>query len=129
MNVLWLVEDSPNQLKRLESLLRDLEYEVHAFRNADELLEHISDLPTPDAIVMDLALKVTSNGFQAAEKIRALRPEISVEKFCFISGWKKQFSPLTPNAFADSEIIDKANWRLQDLQEALDHAINSQRTA
>ena len=125
MSVLWLVEDSPNQLKRLETLLSDLGHKVYAFHNADELLEHIVDLSTPDAIIMDLALKVTSNGFQAAQKIQELRPEISTRKFCFISGWKKQFSPLTPAEFSDITIIDKGNWRLTDLQAEINRAINS----
>ena len=129
MSVIWLIEDSPNQLKRLESLLTDLEYVVYAFRNGDELLEHISDLPAPDAIVMDLALKVTANGFQAAESIRALRPDIPKEKFCFISGWKKDFSSLTPPEFSEAEIIDKGNWTVDELEAQLNHAIQSKAAA
>jgi CheY-like chemotaxis protein len=125
MSVLWLIEDSPNQLKKLQTFLTKLGNTVHAFRDADELLEHIADLPLPDAVVVDLALKVTSNGFQAAEEIRRQRPEIGAERFCFISGWKKSFLPLIPNQFRDNEIIDKGNWNLQQMQAALDHAMHS----
>jgi CheY-like chemotaxis protein len=127
MSVLWLIEDSPRQLKDLQSLLTKMGHTVHAFSDTDEVLEHISSLPTPEAIVVDLALKGTSNGFQTAEEIRKLRPEIAAERFCFISGWKKQFTPLAPAEFQSNKIIDKGNWTLNDLQTALDRAIKSQK--
>src|SRR5947207_2498625 len=107
MNELWLIEDSPRQLKDLQSLLTKMGYKVHAFRDVDELLPEISQLPAPIALVVDLALKGTSNGFQAAQEVRRLRPEIDAQKFCFISGWKKQFSPIMPQEFQGCEIIDK----------------------
>ncbi len=126
MSVLWLIEDSPRQLKGLQSLVTKMGHTVHAFRDTDEVLERISSLPSPDAIVVDLALKGTSNGFQAAKEICKLRPEMSAEQFCFISGWKKQFTPLTPGEFQNNIIIDKGNWTLIDLQTALDRAIKNE---
>lgn len=129
MGVLWLIEDSPNQLKTLQSFLTKLGHTVHAFRDADELVEHIAGLPAPDAVVVDLALKVTSNGFQAAEEIRRQRPEISPTKFLFISGWKKSFLPLIPDQFRDNEIIDKGDWNLQQMQAALNQAMHRQAAA
>lgn len=125
MIVLWLIEDSNNQRERLQSLLTKMGYTVHAFENIVEVLGRIADLPAPAAVVVDLALKGTSNGFQAAETIRKMRPEIPTGRFCFISGWKKQFAPMRPPEFSEPEIIDKGNWQLEQLQKELDRAINS----
>jgi CheY-like chemotaxis protein len=124
MSVLWLIEDSPQQLKDLRSLLMKMGHSVYEFRDVDELLEGISKLPLPEAVIVDLALKGTSNGFQAAQKIRKLRPDIDLERFCFISGWKKQFNAIIPPEFRDSGIIDKANWTLDDLQKAIAAAVS-----
>lgn len=129
MSMLWLIEDSPRQLKDLQALLTRMGHIVHAFRDTDELAEHLMSLPFPDAVVVDLALKGTGNGFQAAAEIRRLRPEITPDKFCFISGWKKQFSPIMPAEFKENGIIDKGNWTLQDLKSALDRAMHSPRGA
>lgn len=125
MSVLWLIEDSSRQLADLQTLLTKMHFTVYAFRDTDDLLEQIASVPTPDAIVVDLALKGTSNGFQAATEISKRRPEVTRERFCFISGWKKQFSPIAPPEFAQNYIIDKSNWKLEDLQRAIESAIHS----
>jgi len=122
MSEVWLIEDSPDQLRRLESLLTDLGHFVHAFQDPVELLEQISGLPFPGAVVVNLGLR-TTNGFQAAEAIRKLRPDIAAERFLFTSGWKSQFIALTPDEFGDNVIIDKANWTVEELETALDNAI------
>lgn len=126
MSILWLIEDSPTQLQTMQSLLTKIGHTVHAFRDKDEFLRRIADLPFPQAVVVDLALKGTSNGFQVAEAIRKLRPEIAPERFCFISGWKKSFIPMIPPEFRDIGIIDKDNWTLEELQAALNRAIKIQ---
>jgi CheY-like chemotaxis protein len=122
MSTLWLIEDSPRQLHDLEALLKKMGHVVHAFRDPEELLAQIAELPAPEAIVVDLALKGTSNGFQAASQILKVRPTIEAHRFCFISGWKNQFNPLKPEEFKDAGIIDKGNWTLEDLKTALARA-------
>jgi CheY-like chemotaxis protein len=122
MSTLWLIEDSPRQLRDLEVLLKKMGHKVHAFQDPDQLLARINELPFPEAIVVDLALKGTSNGFQAAHRIRMVLPTIEAHRFCFISGWKNQFSELKPEEFKDAAIIDKGNWTLEDLKTALARA-------
>lgn len=126
MSVLWVIEDSPGQLHLMQSLLTKIGLTVYAFQDPSELLEHISELAFPEAVIVNLSLKGITNGFQAAKAIRAQRPEIATGRFCFTSGWRKHWIPVAPEEFRDNVILDKDSWRLEELLAALHHAINSQ---
>lgn len=94
MSVLWLIEDSPNQLRSLEAFLTKMGHGVLGFTNPNTLLNQASDLQRPDAIIINLGLMGPLNGFQAAEMLRKLRRDIGAKRFIFTSGWKKHYMPL-----------------------------------
>lgn len=123
---IWVIEDSPDQLQRLANILHDdLGHQVSSFQNAADLLKKIDTLAAPDAIIMDLALRGSLNGYQLAEEILRRRPEIAHRRFCFISGWTREFKPLADaTTFSASPVIDKGDWTLAQLEDTLKGAID-----
>src|SRR5205814_2127204 len=123
--VIWLIEDSIGQLQDFKkNVFGKMGYAVEAFRGAEELLGKIDRLPVPVAVVMDLALPGSINGFQLAERILERRKDISPRRFCFVTGWKNQFQGIVPDQFKESvNMIDKANWTIETLRAGLARAM------
>lgn len=125
MPYIWLVEDSLHQLEELSKLFReDLGLKVEPFRNANDLLARIAALPHPDAIILDLALIGSLNGFQLGLEILRQRGDITAHQFCFLSGWSQQFREIAPEVFRQNRLVDKGDWTLDQLQAALEEAKN-----
>jgi twitching motility two-component system response regulator PilH len=66
--IVLVVDDSPTQLRRTSSLLRDAGYTVTTACDGDEAL-HVANQHTLDAIVLDIILP-KKNGYQVCRQLK-----------------------------------------------------------
>lgn len=124
MATIWYLEDDPHQQKALNQYL-SIDHEVHALSTVDQLFKKINNLPKPEVILADLALRGSLNGFQVAEKL-VTEHDISPQKFIFLTGWKREFSPLVPDIFKENKniIMDKSNWTQEEIDGNIEKVLN-----
>jgi DNA-binding response OmpR family regulator len=123
MKAIYILEDDREQLKALRLIFEKLGYKVFVFSDFIGLKNKIDDSYEIYAFILDLALKGTKNGFQAAEEIMKTK-KIPSSKFIFMSGWKKQFEKIRPAIFSKNIIIDKAEWSKKQIEDILKNIDN-----
>jgi len=84
-----VVEDEAMLLMVMAETLRDAGYEVWEAENGDVALTILRDHPDMDILISDMRMP-GMNGYQVAERARALRPEIKV---LMMTGYAHESAP------------------------------------
>ena len=68
---IFVVDDSPDNIFLIESILDDVNYTITGFNGGEEMLSHLTDTP-PDLIILDVMMPGMS-GYEVTERVRANR--------------------------------------------------------
>lgn len=72
-----IVDDEPDMLRYLQTLLEVNSYQVETAANGVDALERLQQDPVPDLVLLDL-LMPGLDGLQTLERLRQVRPELKV---------------------------------------------------
>ena len=68
---IFVVDDSPDNIFLLESILNNVNYTITGFDGGEEMLSHLANNP-PDLIILDVMMPGMS-GYEVTERVRANR--------------------------------------------------------
>jgi len=72
-----LIDDDKDTQTVIKTIMDYNKYPITIFSTAQEALDHLSQIPRPDLVILDLYLP-DSDGFQALKRIRQHWPDIPV---------------------------------------------------
>jgi len=116
--MIWIIDDSVQHREGLSKLLRSEGYRVREFNGSIDVQNALPDATVPDVVIMDLALRGPHNGFALAD-LMILEARLNPGKFVFITGWSTQFSAVLPPQFRSNAVIDKGDWTLEEICDAI----------